>query len=224
MEIFSKYLWIIFVCIIGVIFLLLISSFWKKVNATLNRLKATNQEIKPFTQQTDDSNQHAVLAIKDIISKNTVLEEHFKHFYASCIQENGNFYATHKIEDYINIKKVFKPNRVYDDGAGILTGAGLLLTFGAITVGLSHLDLTSTNTTVIQNGIGNLISGLTAKFSSSIAGILAALIYTLIRPKLLHLIELEIDDFSKQINKIFKFKYPEQMLYPTFRTLSRAFI
>jgi hypothetical protein len=66
---------------------------------------------------------------------------------------------------------------------GIVTGFGLLITFVAILVALRDVNIDQNNEV---QGLPNLIGGLSGKFVSSIAALLAATVYALIEKPMLH--------------------------------------
>jgi hypothetical protein len=66
---------------------------------------------------------------------------------------------------------------------GIVTGFGLLITFIAILVALRDVNIDKNNEV---QGLPNLIGGLSGKFVSSIAALLAATVYALIEKPILH--------------------------------------
>jgi hypothetical protein len=68
---------------------------------------------------------------------------------------------------------------------GIVTGFGLLITFVAILVALGDVTIDANNEV---QGLHKLIGGLSGKFVSSIAALLAATIYALIEKPILHLL------------------------------------
>jgi methyl-accepting chemotaxis protein len=98
-----------------------------------------------------------------------------------------------------NIQYVAANLRAVEAAPTILTMAGILGTFVALVVGLHGLNVNQQNG--LSQGISQLIAGLSLKFTSSVLGILLALIWILIerygvRAKLLHrihLLQVELD-------------------------------
>lgn len=178
----------------------------KKINDEIEKRNLNYQDFKKSELSFWINNQ---------VELDNQMKPFFKPFFDSCIQdkETKELFATHKIEGYVNATSLIRINKIYEEGPSILTGLGLLFTFGAIAWSLTKLNLSSSDVTAIQMGIGHLISGLTAKFLSSIAGIITALTYVVIRTNLIHKTEKEIHKFCGLINKTFKFKYPEQILF-----------
>ncbi|MGQ7890673.1 hypothetical protein [Paenibacillus sp. WC2504] len=73
----------------------------------------------------------------------------------------------------------FGQRKLMDTLPGIFLALGIIGTFLGIAMGVSGLD-PSGDSAVLKGGIGTLLAGMKAKFASSIAGILASLIWQLL--------------------------------------------
>lgn len=60
---------------------------------------------------------------------------------------------------------------------GVFTGVGIFGTFAGLTIGIWGIDLSSGDVTVLKDGIGALLSGISTAFITSLIGILLALLY-----------------------------------------------
>jgi hypothetical protein len=88
----------------------------------------------------------------------------------------------------------------YEAIPGILTGIGLLVTFVAILVALRdvHID----HVTKVVSGMDLLIGGLSGKFVSSIAALLAATVFVLFQKNLFHKLDRSIIDLSDVVGAV----------------------
>lgn len=184
--------------------------FYKKSNKFIKKLDETIKNINEIDEISSSIN--LVSQINKIVKDNIYLEKAYKHFEMSQFRdnENGKTYATHKIEEYITFDYVYKLDRVTEDAGGILTGFGLLITFGAITYGLYGLNIS--NSIQLQEGISHLIGALSAKFVGSICGILFALIFMGLRNWIFNKIDEKITELNTIINDKIDNKYSENIL------------
>lgn len=86
----------------------------------------------------------------------------------------------------------------YDAIPGILAGTGLLVTFVAILVALLHVHLKNNRV----EGIDLLIEGLSGKFVSSIAALLAATLFVIFEKTQLHKLDRSVTDLTDAIDAV----------------------
>ncbi len=96
----------------------------------------------------------------------------------------------------------------YSQLPSLVTGIGLLLTFLALFIGLSKLHMDGHDIA----GIQGLINGLAGKFLTSIVGLIAANLFTLIEKPMVFRLMNEHHTFLSLIDKLFPRKTMEQML------------
>ena len=109
---------------------------------------------------------------------------------------------TAQVEVYINKESIIYQQtdmNALETVPGILTGLGLAGTFIAITFALMNFEA---NPEKIQTSIEHLISGLSVKFYSSLAGIITAIIYTIIKNTLFSGLESKLIKIQNKLNKI----------------------
>jgi hypothetical protein len=86
----------------------------------------------------------------------------------------------------------------YEAIPGILTGTGLLVTFVAILVALLHVRLVGNKI----EGMALLIEGLSGKFISSIAALLAATLFVIFEKRQLHKLDRSVADLSDAVDAV----------------------
>jgi ABC-type transporter Mla subunit MlaD len=128
-------------------------------------------------------------AIARVFKEDSVLRSAWRGFNAQIIMQHGvtgddRFWASESAEGTFNEAAVIgRLNRGFFTAIpGVVTGIGLLITFLAILVAL--LDVRVVNDRV--QGIELLIQGLSGKFVSSIAALLAATIFLVFEKSLFH--------------------------------------
>ena len=105
---------------------------------------------------------------------------------------------TAQVEVYINKESIISQQTdmiALETIPGVLTGLGLAGTFIAITFALMDFKINN-------NSIAHMISGLSVKFYSSLAGIITAIIYTIMKNVLCSELEKELIKIQNKLNKI----------------------
>lgn len=105
---------------------------------------------------------------------------------------------TAQVEVYINKESIISQQTnmiALETIPGVLTGLGLAGTFIAITFALMDFKIDN-------NSIAHMISGLSVKFYSSLAGIITAIIYTIMKNVLCSELEKELIKIQNKLNKI----------------------
>ena len=93
---------------------------------------------------------------------------------------------------------------------GLLTGAGLMLTFGAILLALLKLSYNEADSVVV--GIGQLIDGLSLKFLSSIIALILSIAFTLYEKKTVRGLRTQYEDAITIISETIPYLSPSRVL------------
>lgn len=98
---------------------------------------------------------------------------------------------------------------------GTLTGLGILGTFVGLSCGiyLAQDGLTAGDTLKVTESLGQLLSGASLAFFSSIAGLLASMVFAWRKYKNLDRFEDKIRSFCKTLSSLMIFKSEESLLY-----------
>lgn len=108
---------------------------------------------------------------------------------------------TAQSEIYINKDSIINQQaeiKMFEATPGVLTGLGLAGTFIAITIALSHF-----NPKDLENSINALLSGLSIKFISSLAGIVASIWFLFARDILFTKLGHQLTSIQTKLNRIF---------------------
>jgi len=97
----------------------------------------------------------------------------------------------------------------YEAIPGILTGFGLSITFIAILAALLHVSVDSNNQV---QGIQDLIKGLSGKFVSSIAALLAATIFVIFEKQQFHWLDKAISNLGDSLSGVLPVLTPTHLL------------
>ena len=130
----------------------------------------------------------------------------------SSIEVGGRFHNTVQAENFFNHSSVIRKKIATWHNAipGILTGLGLFGTFVALLLGLAQLHVEPDTEKV--TGISEFINALSGKFSSSIAGLLMAILYTSCERILVSKLDNYLYHLQHRINEIFTRITPEKLL------------
>lgn len=121
------------------------------------------------------------------------------------ITSAGEFFRFNRITKNINIT-------YWKNFGSVFTGVGIFGTFLGLTIGLLGVDLTTSDTGVLKDGIGNLLSGISVAFGTSLIGIFCALLYGSFYKYYTDKLNSVIDDLVFCMEKIFPRKTTEQWL------------
>lgn len=169
----------------------LFGKVYKQKNIYKNAKKKIDELKKKSTTNINQGLEGAIYEeLREFFEKNKALKDAWYQLDSEIVvttdsDSNNFFWSPESAETAFSDSLVIdtKINRAfYNSFSGILTGIGLLTTFLAILVAL--LDVKLVNSQV--QGLELLIQGLSGKFISSIAALLAATVYTLIEKPLLH--------------------------------------
>ena len=155
----------------------------KKVDTEIQNLIRYLNSLKK--QAADDVNFY-VQNFEDIDKKfNTygTVRQIWNDFRKSLIHhkdtDSEQMYSVSDASEYFSFQNFTqKMNLTFWQGyGGTFTGLGILGTFFGLTVGLSGLDMTSSDIEVLKAGIAELLSGVQFAFITSLIGIILAIFY-----------------------------------------------
>jgi hypothetical protein len=156
-------------------------------------------------------------AIETAMQKEPMFRQPWAQFRKTLVLEHVPWFVEPRIFSTRRAEEIFTQDTLlshrvnlafYSQLPSLVTGIGLLLTFLALFIGLSKLHADGHDIA----GIQGLINGLAGKFLTSIVGLIAANLFTLIeKPMVFRLIN-EHHTFLSLIDKLFPRKTMEQML------------
>ena len=195
-----------------------------KDRGDVDRERFTSRALVGFTPQTHQTASASTrIDCDDLQSVETAMQKEpvFRHpwvqFRKTLILEHvpwfvePRIFSTRRAED-IFTQDTLLSHRVnlafYGQLPSLVTGIGLLLTFLALFIGLSKLHADGSEIV----GIQGLINGLAGKFLTSIVGLIAANLFTLIEKPMVFRLMNAHHAFLGLMDKLFPRKSMEQML------------
>lgn len=120
----------------------------------------------------------------------------------------------------IDASAFFRPNEItksahvsyWQNFGGVFTGVGIFGTFAGLTLGIMGIDLSSGDVTVLKDGIGALLRGISTAFITSLAGIFLALLYGAAYPYFNSRAGRSIATLSALVEKMYPRRITEQWL------------
>jgi len=156
-------------------------------------------------------------AIETAMQNEPMFRQPWAQFRKTLVLEHVPWFVEPRIFSTRRAEEVFTQDTLlshrvnlafYSQLPSLVTGIGLLLTFLALFIGLSKLHADGHEIV----GIQGLINGLAGKFLTSIVGLIAANLFTLIEKPLVFRLMNEHHAFLGLIDKLFPRKTMEQML------------
>ncbi|MEK7351913.1 MAG: hypothetical protein AAB177_13650 [Nitrospirota bacterium] len=156
-------------------------------------------------------------AIETAMQKEPLFRQPWAQFRRTLVLEHVPWFVEPRIFSTRRAEEIFTQDTLlshrvnlafYSQLPSLVTGIGLLLTFLALFIGLSKLHADGHDIV----GIQGLINGLAGKFLTSIVGLIAANLFTLIEKPMVFRLMNEHHSFLSLIDKLFPRKTMEQML------------
>jgi uncharacterized protein YoxC len=151
----------------------------KKVLDQISKEVSNLIESRNISSKKDGLSEQDFDKLQQLSEKNPIIEPFILHIVKSSGHREDRFWSTDSAQKLITYESIVstKINRnLFTSIPGAVTGLGLLFTFVAILIAL--LDVRLVNNRV--QGLELLIQGLSGKFISSIAGLVAATLYLFI--------------------------------------------
>jgi hypothetical protein len=190
----------------------------------VDRERFTNRALVGFTPQTYQNASAStridcddLQSVETAMQKEPMFQQPWVQFRKTLILEHvpwfvePRIFSTRRAED-IFTQDTLLSHRVnlafYGQLPSLVTGIGLLLTFLALFIGLSKLHADGSEIV----GIQGLINGLAGKFLTSIVGLIAANLFTIIEKPMVFRLMNAHHAFLGLMDKLFPRKTMEQML------------
>ena len=203
----------------------------------VDRERFTNHALVGFAPPADQATSAPtridcddLQAVETAMQKEPMFRQPWAQFRKTLILEHVPWFVEPRIFSTRRAEEIFTQDTLlshrvnlafYSQLPSLVTGIGLLLTFLALFIGLSKLHADGHDIV----GIQGLINGLAGKFLTSIVGLIAANLFTLIEKPMVFRLMNEHHSFLSLIDKLFPRKTMEQMLEqltPMHRTHSGA--
>ena len=192
----------------------------KMISAT-DEIAHTLEELSSFSQE------DAALRYEDvrgIVRKNEILSAAWNDFDRSVVKWM-NADNRHEVFSVVDAGDIFSFSAVtktmsisyWQNFGGVFTGVGILGTFVGLVVGLNGVDLTSSDVSVLKDGIGNLLGGISLAFVTSLIGILFALIYGGFHQHYLAKLQTAVTRFAARIEALYPRRSAEWWLAESHR-------
>ena len=220
--------WISFSFIAFIVFTAIFNfkKFNSKLDSTIKIVKEVNEYFLTFEKESVVDNYET---INNILSNKPIIGMLWKEYDKSLSKVTGpdfdqEIYSAESANNFFN-KETLIASQVnidfYSALPGIYTGLGIFGTFLGLTVGLSGIDIASTEVDVIKEGIKNLLAGMGTAFSTSLWGLICALPTTYFMKKKLYAAYQEITVLQDRINNLFVIKTTESLLFDSVTELKK---
>lgn len=184
-----------------------------------NKIKVVISEIKNTISNLEDLNlsnaSEKYEDVKEIFERNDYLRTFWlgykkSHFFMKDHNNKTLVYTTADADDYFNFNNITSGYNIafWQNLGGIFTGLGILGTFFGLSMGLSTIDLEH----ITNKEIGNLVSGMSTAFFTSLLGIIFALSYNYFYKSLTDTLLNIIQMLNTKLENIFVPRSAEQLL------------
>lgn len=188
-------------------------NFYSQCDKISKALEQTAEELKKIRR---DEYELRYYDIDNIISDNKFLKESWNEYKKTLTAYQNSdivhLYSTQATSDYINFYAIVRNLNIefWQNLGGIFTGIGIFGTFAGLVIGLHGIDVTTANIDVMKASIGNLLSGISTAFLTSVMGILCALGFnffhnkcvTKVKDNLVAIVEILEDMYPRRTQEI----------------------
>ena len=189
------------------------ANFYSQCDKISKALEQTAEELKKIRR---DEYELRYYDIDNIISDNKFLKESWNEYKKTLTAYQNSdivhLHSTQATSDYINFYAIVRNLNIefWQNLGGIFTGIGIFGTFAGLVIGLHGIDVTTANVDVMKASIGNLLSGISTAFLTSVMGILCALGFnffhnkcvTKVKDNLVAIVEILEDMYPRRTQEI----------------------
>lgn len=191
------------------------------ITSGLRKLVFSIRAIEPVGQPIDG---FGLEKIRDAVSRNgnQIVKHCWGEFEETLLSEESEggkhkVFNTRQSDEYFTKESILNSRisiRFFETLPGLLTGCGLLLTFLAILIGLSHIHSTTDSVTGVEKltGVKELVYSLSGKFLSSIVALTCATLFALFEKYRVKQAEEAYHDFVGTLDSRFDRRSSEHIL------------
>ncbi len=178
------------------------------------RLSAVNAEVERVL---------GAAAVDEALKESEVLKPAWNAFEKTLTRTDDKIYSTTDAAEFFSVQSLTQGLNMtfWQNYGGIFTGLGILGTFAGLTVGLSGVDVTSGDIDTLKGSIANLLAGVGTAFGTSLAGIFAALVYSVAHHHLLVTLGKNIHSLTDRLDETFPRRSVEYWLAEKFSEARR---
>lgn len=151
------------------------------------------------------------------LSESTLLAPAWKLFEKSLTRTPDKIFSTIDAAEFFSERTLTRGMNMtfWQAYGGIFTGLGILGTFAGLTFGLGRIEMTSDIET-LKGGIANLLTGVESAFVTSLVGIGAAIVYSIVHHYLIVKLQKNIRTLTDKLDENFPRRSVEDWLAENF--------
>ena len=204
---------------IGIDFVILIYAFVSCFSPMRTKSKSILKTCEELEQFHENEYEIRYEDIDNVCQGNASIKEAWNNFKKTITRYKEDS-GKHKLssivsaEDFFRISDVAKGINLsyWQNFGGIFTGIGIFGTFMGLVIGLWGVDLSSSDVTILREGIGNLLNGISVAFVTSLVGIFFTLIYGFLHHFYISDLQRSVGMLVLQIEKMYPRATTEQWL------------
>lgn len=203
---------------IGIVVVMLVvmyrywKNFYKKQDLIIISINDTLEKIGKLEIKNASDNYEDIknIFIKSDLLKSAWLGYKKNHFFMKDINGKTVVFTTDDADNYFNYNNLTSQYNAmfWQNLGGVFTGLGILGTFVGLSVGLGTINLEH----ITNEEIGNLVSGMSTAFITSLCGIVFALFYNWIHKHITDKLSQAITNLSNELESLFVARNGEQLL------------
>ena len=156
-----------------------VSRYWRKASALSKGFKTRGAQVLHIQKDKRHIDGFGLDELRELMESDPNMRDSWWEFQETILHfQDNKVFNTRQAEEFFkedNLIATKINSRFYSAYPGLLTSVGLLLTFSAILVGLSHIHPDAQGR---LSGVEDLVYSLSGKFVSSIVALLCAAVFT----------------------------------------------
>ena len=205
--------------VVAIIITLILFQYYKKCYINIKNIKGELEKLNESLDTINNTNatdkyEQVDKYFRDGEHVGSIWNEYSKTLVHIMLNNRHVIYSTAEASAYFNFESLTKTINItfWQNIGGIFTGIGIFGTFLGLSIGVWGIDVTSSDISVLKDGIGNLLSGLYMAFLTSLLGIASALIFNWCNKDIMAMLNLEIDKLATRMESFYQRRSSEQIL------------